>query len=427
MRDPARVVRLEWRKVRRPESKGLTSHSWLQARALDGKLLRLEIYSDRGYTERIFDPFGRVSPGFFDRDSIIYGGHVAESQDFVRPLTSNTLRQLAHSVAESRPYSISEFNCHHFVMQVWNAVVIETLRATHYPDRAKTGILWGLEGALGSWLGGIGSSLAAPQDQDAPEAPEVWGAQESCESNPGDPYFGKFSGILEPGSWDAVTGDRCNQLASFCRTLAEGRIFALEQSTQGRRLVQTAVPAHGFQVGREEDLCAAWTATYLPGVKTASIGPLIAVVADMPGLLSEVYRRKDSEQCVQPGPLHLAFASLASESLASHEEAEDVFVREPISDSCFVVFRDSGALSEPLRMAAYAVLRPVATPTCAWRLRLWPDTPLFGSESEGLRIQYWIGDLPEFEPTTKAVDVAKEDLLNLPAAKRSVRNQHQPL
>jgi len=41
MRHPSRVVRLEWRKTRRPELKGLTSHSWLEAELLSGRRRRI--------------------------------------------------------------------------------------------------------------------------------------------------------------------------------------------------------------------------------------------------------------------------------------------------------------------------------------------------------------------------------------------------
>merc|ERR1740122_200141 len=53
LNDPSRVVRLEWRRLRRIEHGRLTSHSMLLARLLGGARVRLERFVDIGVTESI--------------------------------------------------------------------------------------------------------------------------------------------------------------------------------------------------------------------------------------------------------------------------------------------------------------------------------------------------------------------------------------
>merc|ERR1719401_1227990 len=53
--NPGRVVRLEWRKNRREEHRGWTSHSVLQARLQDGKRLRIERFADTGCVSTAFE------------------------------------------------------------------------------------------------------------------------------------------------------------------------------------------------------------------------------------------------------------------------------------------------------------------------------------------------------------------------------------
>ncbi|CAJ1396996.1 unnamed protein product [Effrenium voratum] len=158
MQEPTRVVHVEWRKVRHEKSRGYTSHSWLELRLLDGTRMRVEIYADQGYTELLFDPrrLRGSDSRFFDSNSTIYDGRVATANDLSRPLTAESLRQEAQALAQ-RQYSLSEFNCHHFVLELWNSLVVSSLRSQHYPDRAKVGLLWGVEEMVGTWLQGIAS------------------------------------------------------------------------------------------------------------------------------------------------------------------------------------------------------------------------------------------------------------------------------
>ncbi|CAK9018011.1 unnamed protein product [Durusdinium trenchii] len=179
MSQPSRVVYVEWRKVRHEKSRGLTSHSWLEVRLLDDRRLRMEIYADRGYTEQCFDPRAVSAPGagtaglrFFDPDSTIYDGRCAGETELRRALTAETLREEAKSLAR-RPYSLSEFNCHHFVLELWNSMVVDSLQSKHFPDRTKLGLLWGVEEMMGHWLQGASSlaSVGAPTSGAAQRAP----------------------------------------------------------------------------------------------------------------------------------------------------------------------------------------------------------------------------------------------------------------
>merc|ERR1719469_1686499 len=109
-------MRLEWRKSRRTEHNGLTSHSWLEAHLVDGRELRLEFFADVGLMESVFEQNMKG-----DSNGEIYEGRVCgDHRDFIRPLTADRLRSTA-SEAASKPYSVTEHNCHQFVLEVWNS------------------------------------------------------------------------------------------------------------------------------------------------------------------------------------------------------------------------------------------------------------------------------------------------------------------
>jgi hypothetical protein len=164
--DPGRITRLEWRKMRRSESRGLTSHSWLEAYLLDGTRRKLEIYSDMGYTESIRHSSHEIQ-------GTLYENRAAEMPDFVDQLLNfEQLSDIAREVAAAHPYALSEFNCHHFVLKVWNSVVVDSMQATHYPDRAKLGLLWSLEGTVGTWVEGLRGTLGG-REQEAVETSSI--------------------------------------------------------------------------------------------------------------------------------------------------------------------------------------------------------------------------------------------------------------
>eukprot|EP00811_Abedinium_folium_P002512 NODE_12306_length_1233_cov_3.584087.p2 GENE.NODE_12306_length_1233_cov_3.584087~~NODE_12306_length_1233_cov_3.584087.p2 ORF type:complete len:250 (+),score=61.15 NODE_12306_length_1233_cov_3.584087:227-976(+) len=156
--DTREVKRFEWHKQRRREYWGWTSHSWIEAFLVDECRVRCEFFADTG-----------LFVGFVLRDQItpnseVFEGRSACSNRFVRPLSAARLCAFCEEAA-AQPYSLRDWNCHHFVLDVWNKVVVESLRKTHYPDRVKTGIaaplLW-LFPVIGQSIGdGVLSSLSS--------------------------------------------------------------------------------------------------------------------------------------------------------------------------------------------------------------------------------------------------------------------------
>ncbi len=54
----------------------------------------------------------------------------------------------------SNPFGIiASESGHHFVLELWNSIVVSALQSAHYPDRAKLGLLWGMEEMMGQWFG----------------------------------------------------------------------------------------------------------------------------------------------------------------------------------------------------------------------------------------------------------------------------------
>lgn len=141
MQDPTRVVRLEWRRVRRTVSAGLTSHSMLDVQLQSGRRLRFEKFCDTGVLESVLVP-GQGWTGS------VYRGRTATANDLVRPLRAQELRQVAEALG-SQPYSLVGANCHHFVRDVWNHLVIGPLRRYSHPDRIKGSIAIGISTQMG--------------------------------------------------------------------------------------------------------------------------------------------------------------------------------------------------------------------------------------------------------------------------------------
>lgn len=148
--DPSRIICLEWRKVRRAQHHGLISHSWLEAHLLDGRRLRLELFAD-GISE-ITLANGRTDP-----QSVLYKDRAAAAHELAKALAAADLREVATKIASSQPYCLIKFNCHHFVRDVWNTVVITALHRRHHPDRIKTNMMWGFESTIGSWFSNLAS------------------------------------------------------------------------------------------------------------------------------------------------------------------------------------------------------------------------------------------------------------------------------
>ena len=49
------------------------------------------------------------------------------------------------------------------MLELWNGMVVSSLQSLHYPDRAKIGLLWGIEEVIGQWFQGTSlASVGAP-------------------------------------------------------------------------------------------------------------------------------------------------------------------------------------------------------------------------------------------------------------------------
>eukprot|EP00929_Paragymnodinium_shiwhaense_P090828 TRINITY_DN50924_c0_g1_i2.p1 TRINITY_DN50924_c0_g1~~TRINITY_DN50924_c0_g1_i2.p1 ORF type:complete len:454 (-),score=60.30 TRINITY_DN50924_c0_g1_i2:114-1475(-) len=417
MRDPKRVVRLEWRKVRRGESKGMTSHSWLEARLMDGIRVRIELWADQGFSVSLYDPTGRRDPRFTDPEAKVYDNRAAEAQDFRQPLTLTSLSDIAKNIGNKRPYSLSEFNCHHFVLDVWNNVVIDKLQATHYPDRTKTSLLWGVEGAIGTWLQTFGGSLAPGGSLAAPvegqtAAPLTRGY--SASDRTPNATLACFSGSLQAAGLDDPNYGRARRLATFCQLVKAGKVFLVEPGTP---LIHTGVPPRRVSLASDanpvETTCSDWVACCLPGVGNAGMRLAERMNGEELGdFVSEVFLQKETEssQAAAASPFTLAsISSLSSISRPGGAEPQ-LFTRDPlVEDACFVALR-----GRELRWIAYCVLRcPGAAETSAWRLRLLSGDALAGKEGS---ISYFLTDLVEATPTTQARDLLDEDMPALSAA-----------
>lgn len=128
------VNRLEWRKVRRLEFHGWTSHSFLLAHLVNGSFMRVERFEEGVAACAVSDD--EIPP-----ESEIWRGRAATMDELMPHLTAGVLWDIATRIGEENPYSLTERNCHHFARDVWNAVVLPQFQRTHYPDRVKSNLL----------------------------------------------------------------------------------------------------------------------------------------------------------------------------------------------------------------------------------------------------------------------------------------------
>lgn len=385
MGSPSRVIRLEWRKMRRTESKDWTSHSWLEVQTLDGKRVRMETFSNTGYNEAVCDevaaPLGTL-----------YEGRVATFKDFPESgrLTLIGLRDIARRVAASKPYSLCEFNCHHFVLEVWNSIVSEKKQVVHYPDRAKVGLLWGLEGTVGTWLEGMRSSLGAPETEEQT------------------PSSGAGRGrVFEATPRESANFDLEERLRFFEEALDSGLVYLLEA---GGSLVATGVPPRSLGPSCAEN----WASAYFPGLKSIGIrlaermGP-----KDLQQLALQLFDpRADEGDAGSASPLGFLGSFNSTASTPSSRARSTSVAQQPV-DVCFIALR-----GRETRLVAYAVLQsPVGilngeAPQSSC-LRMLSGDALKGREAS---FTYSLCDLPEGASAVLAQDLVAEELPNLKLA-----------
>lgn len=467
MKDPSRVVRLEWRKARRQQHKGLTSHSWLEAYLQDGRRLRLEFFGDTGLSESVF------ASGKGERESVIYENRIAGPHDFARPVTAKRLHEIAEAAA-ARPYSLTDWNCHHFVLEVWNKVVITLLQRTHYPDRMKTNVLWGASESFGklfsegaNWAAQLG--IGQPPPSGAPEkrrepAAAVPGplgkillgsystAPVAFESYSTSPVAGQdlplergsstassssSSRLSQPStpltcpSGDEPLGDPAGG-ASRVRVEAReeeggrvsGEVVSVPRpGSEGDRLVQLSraldegaicVLALGKGLvtadlpSSRPKTPAAWAETWLPGAVEDGLRMTDHLGSMDPiDLVMRVLVPGSDGMAGRRRPTSTRFASLSSESLESESLASGAGDRGNVASVCFVVLSGS-----EVRLAIYAVLGP-HNQGPRKRLRL-----LSGNLHEGKEgtFAFALSDVKERDVPATARSCVEEELSSLQIA-----------
>jgi len=231
MEDPSRILCLEWRRQRRRDSGGMLSHSLLEASLLDASRVRFEKLADCGLLETVFPPGDKSVKGE------LYRGRKADEHKLVRPVKVHELRCLATSLGEL-PYSVQTCNCHHFVRDLWNSMVIKPMRRQHYPDRVASSMLRGLSLPFSNFVARSAAHLACldgfPADDESSYGGEA-GVKESGEKPCTYPHltvvwgeFGRISGVyaaLAPGGAGYNSAVRLRDGAKF---IAEGSVALLE-------------------------------------------------------------------------------------------------------------------------------------------------------------------------------------------------------
>jgi hypothetical protein len=387
MRDPSRVVRLEWRKLRQPKSHGLTSHSWLEAYLLDGRHVRYDFFSDHGLTESL-----QAGP---DPKSELYEQRAAAAHEFSTSLTAQMLRDMAQK-AGSRPYSLLEYNCHHFVLEVWNSSVIDILQRSHYPDRVKTSVLSGVEGSLHTWFGGFmatafssTSNRADAQSNRAPGSDNESSphARLSMRKEEGSRISGDFVCLQR----NANGFDQAERAIAFASALQSGAVFLLEA---GGTLIPTGLPPQHAQ-GEIWKPCEMWAASWLPSVDKDAMARVIERIGkkDIVDVVAKILK-PESATTTPWNPLSFV-SSLGSYSLG--------YAAESIVDVCYVVLK-----SQELRLAIYACVRPNDKKDgCPWRLRLLSGDMY---SEQDMTFTYTLRDIPENALLTSATDILQEEL-----------------
>jgi len=443
LKDPARVVRLEWRKVALRKHRGFVSHSWLLAYLFDSRCLRLELFADTGLCEKMLLPGGDRAGG------TLYDDRAAGAHDFVRPLTAQQLRQIAAEVSNLRPYSVTDWNCHHFVLNIWNNVVIEMLQCSHYPDRVKTGMLRSAIESIGGLVGG-GAHLAAQlgieeHETEVSESSLFFGSVSSManEVTPVDEDNSttrirvlswqqeddRIYGELSVPGLQAWAADPPGQISRFTQALRRGSVLLLEPRGKPKVLVEAGSAARRpvkstskSGAGPGSRLCVdAWARAreWLPG----DDGEVAMRLAAQIGLLDEVADivqhavspTVDARASPRMASRTGAFTYLlGSTSFGLNEEGQLSDAPEA-TDDCSVVLRGS-----EVRLAMYIVLGKNRTLGCSGMQgrcpkQLWLLSGDARAGQEG-SFTFVLQDIPHQDLPASAHGLALKELESLQAA-----------
>lgn len=385
MCNPSRIVCLEWRKMRRSEHRGWTSHSWIEAHLEDESRLRLEFFAE-GLMQTV------QSTPCSSSGSVLYEGRLARAHEFAMPLTADSLRALATSIA-TRPYSVADFNCHHFVRAVWNRVVIDILQKRHYPDRVKTAFMklgggrsWRqLAESFASFSSRSKEEEQAADDDESPlcDTPCKLHTM-STRSEEGQRVSGELSAAPD-------TSDHASRLARFCHAVASGNVYYVKLGSEV--MCTRFLAEHQRAAARDnEGRVAAWISEWFPNAPDAAAKIVERIGStDVVDLVARVIKPDTTTTQGQSTSL----ASVASTALGSSS-------RVPVSDMCFVALH-----GEQLRLAIYAVLRRVGkVDEPAWRLRLVSGDAWSQLDNEFV---YTLRDVRS-DDAAAAVDLIQEEL-----------------
>eukprot|EP00929_Paragymnodinium_shiwhaense_P069173 TRINITY_DN3489_c0_g1_i1.p1 TRINITY_DN3489_c0_g1~~TRINITY_DN3489_c0_g1_i1.p1 ORF type:complete len:556 (-),score=98.69 TRINITY_DN3489_c0_g1_i1:362-2029(-) len=420
--DPTGVMRIEWRRFRRSEHRNWISHSFLDVHLRDGSCTRYHFYGDLGMVETVLE-----GPEAFE-DTHVYKNRIARFADFAEPLRLADIRRFAEQ-SSSKPYSVRNNNCHHFVRDMWNEFVNAKLQCVHYPDRFKANFLRGMVGPLeyglsrfvstaslasdglahryedlpsdGEASSGGGSFRSAPSR--ASSSSEEDSSSSSSSSTDADDqqlsrhlrltswrhHDGRVVGEYRARSCRAWNFDHTRRRLDFASMLACERVFLLDGDGD---LVPTVVVLNAGTEGKAP-LVDSWVATWLPrlpqqdGVRVAHRISTIDVLA----LVSELSLGSGS------GALHAAKAAcfmgptLSCGSSAKSEGGSATIV----ADICSVVVNN--APQNELRFLLYAIVYGGQQGVSEWRrIRLLSGNALQGRE----RFYYYSLEPWQPPPTT---------------------------
>lgn len=371
--NPDRIVRVEWRCVRRPEIGWLTCHSLIEGHLTDGRRMRLQKFNNRGFVALVLEPTEMSCEG------AVYRGRAVGSQDLAsQVLLAQDMHRLAAQIG-SEPYCVSTSNCHHFARDLWNGLVVEQCRRSTYPDFVKTAVLRGAKRLTIDQIGTvlIGNDLICADMPSDDEADLEAGLGSGVHMTMREEEAGRLCGRFSAPRSCRPCYNRMGRLEDFARLLEVGAVYFMETAIDsGLVLLQSPSADLSMRGDRGEIWANKWLQDAgEAGSRLAERVTGTDIVSLMSGMPAEGLSQEALGNCRgidnQRG---VSFKSILG-SFDSSKPEEDL-----VQDLCFVVLRSAG----DLRLVAYAILRPAPVGGGAdrpvRRLRLLGGSALAGEE-----------------------------------------------
>mmetsp|Transcript_62351 Transcript_62351/g.115728 ORF Transcript_62351/g.115728 Transcript_62351/m.115728 type:complete len:463 (-) Transcript_62351:76-1464(-) len=399
MEAPTRVLSLEWRRVKRSGHGKLISHSFLQARLLDGRQYRFEKTQDQGLVSSSFSA-GEI---IFDNGDI-YLNRTAMSHEFVRPILLSELQCVAIAIG-GQPYSLRSGNCHHFVRDMWNSLVIQALQCQHYPDRAKSGLLVGVSAPFVAFgLEHISSSFSSSSrsvgrqrtmtSADNLDLRDKVRLLVQSQTDPGE-VVGEFSAVIRDS---AFYGKEQRQM-SFSQALSAAQVYRLLRASD--LLPWEAPPPN------TKDPCGTWLVDQMPcGLGDAGLRIVERIscvdVQELAAQLAVAFSNNGGYscdlECMPRRGKRGSFRGRLASTFCCKEE-------DPILDIVWVYLESE----EEIRVATYARLKPLAKGKPERTLRMLSGDALRGEEH---LYAFTIREPVEAKPAS-AIDALEQELESL--------------